>query len=94
MQKCREALLRKASRTNCGGGEGTCISNVSIGTDYILNSFPSPPAYYESYNVWDIYPKTSILVHLYGTYESIQGCWVSPHTSRYCRRRHAMRFHR
>jgi hypothetical protein len=34
-----------------GGGEGTCSSNVSIGTDYILNLgfFPSPPAYYGSY---------------------------------------------
>ena len=36
-----------------GGGEGTCPSNVSIGTDYILNLVlaPSPPAYYGSYNV-------------------------------------------
>lgn len=38
-----------------GGGEGTCSSNVSIGTDYIMNLVllsPSPPAYYGRCNVW------------------------------------------
>ena len=60
---------------NFGGGEGTCNSNVSIGTDYILNSaFRVPRRIMEVTVYWDIYPKTSIQVHLYGAYESIQGC--------------------
>ncbi len=66
-----------------GGGEGTCASNVSIGTDYILNSASRVPR-----RVMGIdYPEPSapllpILVdHRTGhsseckdPYKSIQGC--------------------
>jgi hypothetical protein len=66
-----------------GGGEGTPVSIVSNGADYILNFCRSSPACYESLNiVCDFHPSTS----WQDAYKSIQGCRIAPHTPRYCRR--------
>lgn len=71
---------------------GRTIPAFLAGTDYITNllHIKLSSVLWKLY-IWDnqfitilFIPELSILVHLYGAYKSIQCCWLSPHTPRYC----------